>query len=216
MNEGDTKKLWVDPDRPRREEDVDFPGDIPLPKRIVHPAIRFKEKPATPVICVAYTDGSSHILNSNYEEHEGRIFGAYGLRVYIGQGRECIYEEAEALEGWKTGKTEALGLYRALCWHKRYKPNTMLRIMCDSLYVVNAYNSYLVSWYFKDWEKSDGGVIEHKELWNKVWEIKKTDKHYLINVCHVPGHSSDLRNNAVHELAIGTMRVYRDKRINKV
>jgi len=208
------KILWVDPDRDKEDEPLmPWDEDQGNPTIIVHPAIRFKAEEPIKDVWFVYIDGSSHILNDKYEQHKGRVFGAYGLVAYEGLEPECIYEESKANEGWKTGKTELLGLYRALCWHCDYKYDSIVKIVSDALYVVNGYNSYLVGWVFNGWKKADGETIEHVELWKQIWEIKKNDFDMLINVCHTKGHQGDVRNEAVHNLALNTMREYRDQEL---
>lgn len=81
---------------------------------------------------------------------------------------------------------------------KALKEPCDVEIISDSKYVVQAINSWLVSWVNKGWKTSSKSPVKNKELWEEYLDVSK--KH-IINATWVKGHAGHKQNERCDTLA---------------
>ncbi|MEX0772700.1 MAG: ribonuclease HI [Balneolales bacterium] len=85
------------------------------------------------------------------------------------------------------------------------KPCTV-NIYSDSALIINTFNKgWIVNWQRRNWKKADKKPVENKDLWQEMLSVM--DNH-TVNWVKVKGHSTDIRNNLVDELAVKESRKF--------
>lgn len=91
-----------------------------------------------------------------------------------------------------------------------------LKISChvelysDSAYLVNAFNeAWIKSWKLKNWKNSAGKEVRNKDLWMMLDEL--SGKHD-VKWHKVKAHADDELNNRCDELAVGEIKLLREKK----
>lgn len=73
-------------------------------------------------------------------------------------------------------------------------------ICSDSALIINAFTKgWITSWQAKDWKKADKKPVENRELWEAMLAAMQP---HQVTWKKVKGHSTDVRNNRVDELAV--------------
>lgn len=73
-------------------------------------------------------------------------------------------------------------------------------ICSDSALIINAFTKgWITSWQTKDWKKADKKPVENRELWEAMLAAMQP---HQVTWKKVKGHSTDVRNNRVDELAV--------------
>ncbi|MEX0685885.1 MAG: ribonuclease HI [Balneolales bacterium] len=84
-----------------------------------------------------------------------------------------------------------------------------VRIYSDSALIINTFNKgWLRNWQRRNWIKSDKKPVENKDLWQEMLTVM--DDH-TITWIKVKGHSTDIRNNLVDELAVNESKKFLDE-----
>jgi ribonuclease HI len=80
-----------------------------------------------------------------------------------------------------------------------------LTICSDSAYCIGIYTQWARNWQRKGWRKSDGKPIQNLEIVKATWNlINQIDD---INFKKVKGHSKDMLNDKVDQLAVNAKKV---------
>lgn len=74
-----------------------------------------------------------------------------------------------------------------------------VRIHCDSAYVINGINEWVVGWKRRGWKKPDKKTPENVELWKRLDELKNSFDD--IEFVKVKGHADNAGNIRADELA---------------
>lgn len=80
------------------------------------------------------------------------------------------------------------------------KKDTEIVVYSDSKYVVDAFQKgWLKSWEKRNWKTSTGKPVKNQDLWNDL--TREVDRHKKVKFKWVKGHSDNVLNNAVDDLA---------------
>lgn len=80
-----------------------------------------------------------------------------------------------------------------------------IEIVSDSTYVVKCFNDkWHVGWLKRGWKNSAGKPIANKDLWEPF--IKDVLSHGNVTFTWVKGHSGDVMNDLVDQLAVSAVR----------
>lgn len=82
----------------------------------------------------------------------------------------------------------------------KYPQETSVKFFWDSSYVVNGFNQWLFGWAKRGFTKADGTPISNLDLWQAVWELKKSLP--PLQMTQIPGHSGLPGNERVDELSV--------------
>lgn len=77
--------------------------------------------------------------------------------------------------------------------------NIPVEVIMDSNYVISGINSWIYSWIKKGWINTKNKPVENKELWQKLYKLKKEFKDITFIKCQ--GHSNNEGNNIADRLA---------------
>jgi ribonuclease HI len=92
---------------------------------------------------------------------------------------------------------EVLAVIEAL----RENADDPVEIVSDSTYVVKCFNDkWHVGWLRRGWKNSQGKPVANRDLWEQLFELV-LDSPRRITFSWVKGHSGDLMNDFVDELA---------------
>ncbi len=94
-------------------------------------------------------------------------------------------------------RMEVLAVIEAL----RENADDPVEIVSDSTYVVKCFNDkWHVGWLRRGWKNSQGKPVANRDLWEQLFELV-LDSPRRITFSWVKGHSGDLMNDFVDELA---------------
>ena len=157
-------------------------------------------------VAVIYTDGS--MINTQRYSSERIEFGGYAAILII---RAVGYAEI-MISGHKRRPSgseymELLAIYKALKRLKKYRITGEIVLYCDSLGIVDKYNTKLADWKECGWKANDGKYIRNWRLWKKIW---KKSKKLDLKVCWIKGHAESKYNKrcdfvALAEATLGAM-----------
>lgn len=88
---------------------------------------------------------------------------------------------------------EMMAIYKALKHLKKYKlkGKGKVALYCDSLTVVESYNTKLAGWQECGWKLRNGKHVKHWKLWRKIWKASRT---VPLQVNWVKGHANNKWN----------------------
>ena len=157
-------------------------------------------------VAVIYTDGS--MIHTQRYSSERIEFGGYAAILII---RAVSYAEI-MISGRKRRPSsseymELLAIYKALKRLRKYRITGEVVLYCDSLGLVNKFNTKLADWEKCGWKANDGKYIRNWRLWKKIW---KKSKKLDLRVCWVKGHAESKYNKrcdfvACAEATLGAM-----------
>lgn len=101
---------------------------------------------------------------------------------------------SELYSGFKTTTNNRMELYAVLATLKHFEEPTEIKIISDSMYVVNSICSHWAEKWFENQDYSK----ENLDLW---WEVLELLKFHSVTVEWVKGHSTNKYNNRADELA---------------
>lgn len=107
--------------------------------------------------------------------------------IYIGD----IY--GKQYDNITNNQAELKGLILALELASTKYSGASVRIMCDSAYCVNSYNSWISKWKDNNWLDSKGNQIKNIELMKKIYEYTKINFPNFV-VEKVEGHAGIIGN----------------------
>jgi ribonuclease HI len=117
--------------------------------------------------------------------------GAIGFAV-IHKFSNIDYYAYSRYEEWGTNNVaEISALILAL---EIFKDN--LIIYSDSSYVVNGYNLWLTNWSLSNWQNSEKKTIANKDLWQKIYDLKKHIKN--VKLVWIKSHTNSKCDNYNH------------------
>lgn len=131
--------------------------------------------------------------------------GHGGWAAIITYGYDNGYSSNEELIGsdpdTTNNKMELTGVIKALSVLHTSKiptPDTPIKIISDSKYVVDGINKWLKNWKTNSWRKSDNQPVKNQELW---MEFDSLSQGLSIEAQWIKGHSGDCLNERANELA---------------
>lgn len=122
-----------------------------------------------------------------------------------------IDDDHWASGGWAHG-TNNMGELKAvldLFEATASRPEAMLRVYCDSQYVINSLTKWMPGWKKKGWKKSDGKPVLNRDLLEAL-DQALTGRDY--EFIWVKGHAGHELNEKADSLANGAARAYREGR----
>jgi ribonuclease HI len=78
-----------------------------------------------------------------------------------------------------------------------------ISILCDANLIPNAMNGWLAKWKAKDWKKSDGKLVENRDLWER---LERAIEGRDVTWHWVRGHNGTEHNERADKLAYGAAR----------
>jgi len=136
-----------------------------------------------------YTDGS---YRDNFDK------GAYGFIAIYPPNKELIHAASE--NGTTNNIMEIKGVLAALEFINEYKLEDefdVIKIFCDSSYVVNCINAWWEKWETNGF-KTAAGPVKNKELLEQVMaEFRKTSS---VRISWIKGHDKNIYNNKIDEV----------------
>ncbi len=94
-------------------------------------------------------------------------------------------------------RMEVIAVIEAL----RENPDNPLEIVSDSNYVVKCFNDkWYLGWRRRNWKNSQGQPVANRDLWETLFSLS-IDTERDLTFSWVKGHSGDLMNDFVDELA---------------
>ncbi len=118
--------------------------------------------------------------------------GGYGY-VIEKDGRS--YEGSGAVILTTNNQMELTAVIKAL---EKIKKPSILKITCDSQYVVKGITTWIHDWVDNDWKSANKKPVKNKELWQNLFKL--ASKHQ-ISWFWVKGHSGHPQNERCDELA---------------
>jgi ribonuclease HI len=144
-----------------------------------------------------YTDGAC--------SHLSTFFGAFAIIGYIDEKEVISYSEY-------FGKTTSNRMeLSAVIWvfkNINFNLYNSVNIFTDSKYVSEGMNNWIFNWVKKGWRTAGGKDVLNIDLWMEMEKLMK-DKKFKIS--WVPGHSDNIYNNKVDNLARSTLKKFTDK-----
>lgn len=122
-----------------------------------------------------------------------------------------IDDDHWASGGWAHG-TNNMGELKAvldLFEATASRPETKLRVYCDSQYVINSLTKWMPGWKKKGWKKSDGKPVLNRDLLEAL-DRALTGRDY--EFIWVKGHAGHELNEKADSLANGAARAYQEGR----
>lgn len=137
---------------------------------------------------IIFCDGGSR-GNGNKD-----AIGGYGIVLKFGEHEKEIYGGKKGITNNQAELTGAIESLKAL-----KTTHIPVIINCDSAYVIMGMTQWTKTWIKKNWRKSDGKIVENKELWQELVEL--ANKQENLTWMKVKGHSDNEGNNRADELA---------------
>lgn len=116
--------------------------------------------------------------------------GAYGMIADLGGGR--IVRRAVPEANGLIGGMEVSGLLMALEFVRNLDGEfrtTPVLIQCDSQYVVNTFNEWMIGWQANGWRKKKG-AIANLDLWKRIWDVRAAIADRLPKVEWIKAHQN--------------------------
>jgi ribonuclease HI len=146
---------------------------------------------------VLYTDGAC--------SHLSTFYGAFAVIGIIDNKEIITYSEY-------CGKTTSNRMeLSAVLWIFKNIDFTIynnISIFADSKYVVDGINNWIFNWVRKNWKTAGGKDVLNIDLWMEIDQLMKNKKFQL---SWVAGHSTNIYNNRVDELARNTLKKFSNK-----
>lgn len=131
-----------------------------------------------------------------------RNIGSYAVLVFAGSEEEPRQVKTGVIRFGTCAKCELHGLLEAL--KIAADLDQPCKILCDSQYVVKAYNSWIHSWAKRNWIKSNRRPVKHSDIMKKILNFKhlfqRQKKH--VQVEWVRGHNGNPRNEMADQYAV--------------
>ena len=89
---------------------------------------------------------------------------------------------------------------------KALKLQYQLKLYTDSNYVLRGITEWISNWKRNDWRTANNQPVKHKEMWQRFDKLYRVYKPEMIKV---KGHSGDVYNDIVDELARNCARRYK-------
>lgn len=180
---------------------------------------------------VLYTDGSSRLGQAGWGLHgytykdepfkklpKGLKQAVPTAAGYVTKDKlkDPTVQPIEVIMGWgaishdKTNNHgELLAMHRALTWLTSLESLPLkVRILADSMYVINALTEWLPNWIAQGWRNSTGKPVAHKEKWLAIKETYDHLKEHCedFELVHIKAHAGHYGNEEADKLAkLGSM-----------
>lgn len=137
--------------------------------------------------------------------------GGYGTIVkYISPDNKILRVE-EFTKGFKATSNNQMELMGAIIGLESLKEPSIVEIISDSAYLVNAFNlKWIEKWIYNGWKTASGSDVKNQEIWKRLLSAKSPHKCTFI---WIKGHNGHPENERCDLLATSSAD---GKEMNKV
>jgi ribonuclease HI len=149
-----------------------------------------------------YTDGAATMRKINGEYV--REAGGWAF-AFINDDNKMICSHSGHLEQTTNQAMELIAIYEGLKYYKEhFAPAQQLEICSDSAYCINIYTQWIEGWRKNGWIRKGNKPIENLEVIKATWKLLQelNESFSEIKFVKVIGHSDDIWNNYVDQLAV--------------
>jgi len=103
---------------------------------------------------------------------------------------------------------ELVGVYGALSYIDKIGTGSHYTIYCDSSYVVNGVNTYMLKWSVNGWQTSTKAPVKNCVLWKQIHTLwNRVRQHHTVDLVWVRGHNGNVVNEYVDTVAVEAYRI---------